>query len=285
MMFSLEIMTSILVDGVALGFILFMTSIGLTIVFGLMDIVNFAHGSIFMLGAFIGYEVFARTGNFFAGLAVAFITMSALGGLIEISLIKRVKGVLSKALVTLGLMLVIDRLVWLIWGDAKYIWTPPFLLTIIRIGGTAFHLYRLFLIGFGFTVMMICMLFFFKTRIGLIVRAGIIDKEMVETLGININNIFTLVFAIGAGLAGLGGAVIVPWQGAYSTLGMHYLVYAFAIVFIGGAGSIIGTLAASIIIGIVTQFMMYYIPYLTEASVFLVLLVTILLKPQGLFRR
>lgn len=283
---SLETLIVAVIDGLALGATLFMISSGLSLIFGLMGIVNFAHGSLFMLGAYIGYEVFSSTNSLALGLAAASASMSLLGGAIESGLLKRKSGdVLGQALITIGVMLLLDRMAWIIWGEATYKWVPEKLKGVVEIGGIIFYEYRLFLIAFGALVAAAVFSFLKYTNYGTIVRAAIEDREMVEALGIDVGKVFTATFILGSALAGLGGAVLVPWLGVYPTLGVTYLLYAFAIVVIGGVGSFTGTLAASMLVGVAQQLAAYYAPWLTEATIFILMLAVLLLRPEGLVRR
>lgn len=207
--------------------------------FWMQRIPNFSHGSLFMLGAFLGYETFVRTNNFVLGLAVAAVVIGALGAVIERWLLRRYIGrELTLILLTIGLMLLLDRIVWLRWDDVIYWWAPEYFIGTIEVAGLLFYKYRLFLVGFGFAIAIAMHLFLKYSRLGIIVRAGLDDSEMVEALGIDVKKAFTFMFAIGCCLAGLGGACVVPWLSASSSLGQNYLLYAFAIVVIGGVGSL-----------------------------------------------
>lgn len=281
----LEAIVAILVDGLALGMTLFMVASGFSLIFGLLRIPNFSHGSLFMLGAFLGYETFVRTNNFVLGLIVAAAAIGALGAIIERGLLRRYIGrELTLILLTIGLMLLLDRIVWLRWGDVIYWWSPEYFIGTIEVAGFLFYKYRLFLVGFGFALAILMHLFLKYSKLGIIVRAGLDDAEMVETLGIDVKRAFTFMFVIGCCLAGLGGACVVPWLSASSSLGQNYLLYAFAIVVIGGVGSFKGSFIASIIVGIAELFCMYFIPWFAEASIFIVMLIVLLLKPEGVVR-
>jgi branched-chain amino acid transport system permease protein len=282
---SLETLVVAIVDGLALGATLFLISSGLSLIFGLMGVVNFAHGSFFMLGAYIGYEVFASTNSFALGLLAAAASVAALGGAVEAGLLKRKGGdPLGQALITIGVMLLLDRLAWIVWGEATYKWVPDHLKGVVSVGGIVFYEYRLFLMGFGGAIALATLLFLKRTNYGTIVRAALEDREMVEALGVNVGRVYTATFIVGSALAGLGGAVLVPWLGAYPTLGITYLLYAFAIVVIGGIGSFPGTLAASMVVGVSQQLATYYAPWLAEATVFILMLLVLLARPEGLVR-
>ncbi|MEB3757039.1 MAG: branched-chain amino acid ABC transporter permease [Desulfurococcales archaeon] len=274
-----------LVDGLALGLSLFLLSSGLTIVFGLLGIVNFAHGSLFMWGAYIGYYVASTTGSFSLGIIAGLASMAIIGGLIKIGLLRDAhERPLAAAMLTIGLMFLFDRLALLIWGESTRMWGPRFLDGTISIGNIIFYKYRLFLIGVGIILFSFIYLLIKYSSFGIIVRAGIQDKEMVEALGINFDRVATWTFMLGAGLAGMSGFFFVPWIGVNPSTGMTFLLYAFAIVVIGGIESIEGTLIASIIVGIIQQYTMYYLPWLAEAVIFVLMLIVLLIKPYGLTR-
>jgi len=279
---SLEIFLSALVDGIALGFIFLMFSLGLSIIFGLMRIVNFAHGSMFTLGAYIGYEIASKTGNILYGLLAASASMALLGIVIERFLLKIRREPLAQVIITIGLMILLDRLAWIRWGDVSYIWYPQWLEGVIYAGPIIIYKYRLFLIVFGLFISILVYILFTKTKYGLFVRAGIDDREMIQAFGVNIERVFTATFSIGSMLAGLAGFLLVPWQGVYPLIGTNYLLNAFAIIIIGGIGSLEGTIIASILVGIIQQLCAYYVPYLTEVSLFIVMLSVLLTKPSGL---
>jgi branched-chain amino acid transport system permease protein len=282
---SLETLFSALVDGVALGFIFLLLSLGLSIVFGLMRIVNFSHGSIFTWGAYIGYEISSRTNNFFLGLLTSSLVAGLIGILTERFLLKIRREALAQVIITIGLMLLLDRLAWLRWGDITYIWFPQWLEGSVSIGPAIMYKYRVFLIVVGAILSTTIYYFFTRTKYGLIIRAGIDDREMIQTFGANIEGMFTLAFTIGSILAGVAGFLLVPWQGVYPSIGTNYLLYAFAIVVIGGIGSITGTIVASMLVGIAQQLCSYYVPYLTEISIFTIMILVLLLKPAGLLGR
>ncbi|MEM2203404.1 MAG: branched-chain amino acid ABC transporter permease [Sulfolobales archaeon] len=281
---ALEILVSAIIDGVALGFIFLLLSLGLSVIFGLMRIVNFAHGSMFMWGAYIGYEVSSRTGNLLAGILASASITGLMGFLIEYLLLKRLREPLTQAIITIGLMLLLDRVAWLRWGDITYIWLPPELEGTILLGPTIIYKYRLFVIAVGIALLIAVYIFFNRTRYGMIIRAGIDDREMIQAFGVNIERVFTGIFVVGSILAGVAGSILVPWQGVYPTLGINYLLYAFAIVVIGGIGSIGGTMVASLLAGLAQQLSAYYAPYLAEPSIFLLMLAVLMLRPSGLLR-
>lgn len=275
----------ILVDGLALGLSIFLLSSGLAVIFGMLDIVNFAHGSLFMWGAYIGYYTAARTGSFTLGLASSFTSMALLGAALRLSLLRDAhKNPLGAAMITLGLMFLLDRLALIIWGEPTRIWSPSYLKGSVELAGVVFYKYRLFLIPVGVALFTVIYVLVSKTYFGVVVRAGIHDKEMVEVLGVNFERAATLMFMLGAGLAGLSGFLFVPWIGVNPGVGVKFLLYAFAVVVIGGVESILGTLAASIAVGVLQEFTMYYIPWVTEAAVFILMLAVLIARPSSILR-
>jgi branched-chain amino acid transport system permease protein len=278
---SIEILLSAIIDGIALGFVLLMLSLGFSIIFGLMRIANFAHGSLFTLGAYLGFEVASRTGNIVYGLLAAS-SIGLIGLVIERFLLKPKRDPMMQVIITAGLMMLLDRLAWLRWGDVPYIWIPKGLEGVVRYGPIIMHSYRLFIIVVGIFISIVTYYLFTKTRYGLFVRAGIDDREMIQVFGVNIEKIFTITFAIGSILAGVAGFLLVPWQGVYPLIGTNYLLYAFAIVIIGGMGSIEGTIISSMLVGIIQQLCAYYVPYLSEVSIGIAMFLVLIMKPEGL---
>lgn len=310
-----------LVNGLALSMLLFLMVSGFFLIFGLCDVINFAHGAFFMLGGFMGYVLYLQTEavfldpslpfyllfgtNYFALSITAFIVsafgatavLALIGGGIEFFTIRRLYGnPIAQILLTVGFMFIITQVAEIIWGPPQfsYFIIPHSQLTYFFIsgtidlgGGVIFQTYRIFLIFLGFAVAGIMFIGFRKTRIGLQIQAGIEDSEMVEALGTNIRRLFTIVFMLGAGLAGLSGAILVPWIGANSGHGLTYLIYAFVIVVVGGAhyGRFEGTFFGALIVGLSIQFTSYFIPVLENIIVFIIMAAILIIKPGGLTGR
>jgi branched-chain amino acid transport system permease protein len=310
-----------LVNGLALSMLLFLMVSGFFLIFGLCDVINFAHGAFFMLGGFMGYVLYLQTeavlldpalpfylffgGNYFAVSITAFIAsafgataiLALIGGGIEFFTIRRLYGnPIAQILLTVGFMFIISQLSEIIWGPPQfsYFIIPNSQINYFFIsgtidlgGGVIFQTYRIFLIILGFAVAGLMFLGFRRTRIGLQIQAGIEDKEMVEALGTNIRRLFTIVFMLGAGLAGLSGAVLVPWIGANSGHGLTYLIYAFVIVVVGGAhyGRFEGTFFGALIVGLSIQFTSYFVPFLENIIVFIIMAIVLIIKPGGLTGR
>lgn len=278
-------LASALIDGLALSMLYFMIASGFSLIFGLEDIVNFAHGSFFMLGAFVSYEVVSYTGSFYLGLLAAGIAMAILAALIESGLLRRKFGnEMAIIMLTLGIMYIIHHGALLRYGAASstYGTIPSYIQGTLKPGPIILNKYRLFIIVLGFIIAGGVFLFLNRTNVGLIVRAGIDDVDMAKALGANTKRTFTLVFAIGSALAGLGGAAAVGWIYASVDLGLNYLFFAFAIVVIGGLGSFKGTFYAALLAGIIHELFAYYIPFLAGPSLFILMAAVLLLKPEGL---
>jgi len=307
-----------LVDGLALSMLLFLMVSGFFLIFGLCDVINFAHGAFFMLGGFIGFVIYLGTESllldptlpfhlffganpFFMSVTAfilsavgATVVLALIGGGIEFFTIRRLYGnALAQILLTVGFMFIITQISEIIWGTSvsTYFIIPNsqisyfFIAGVLDFGGALkFDLYRIFLIFLGLTVAGLMFLAFRRTRIGLQIQAGIEDSEMVEALGTNIRRLFTLVFMLGAGLAGLSGAVLVPWIGANTGNGLAYLIFAFVIVVVGGAhyGRFEGTFFGALIVGLSMQITANFMPELENIIVFIIMMIILIIKPGGL---
>lgn len=291
------------ISGISLAALFFMVSAGLSLIFGLMGILNFAHGAFFLWGAYIWFEVFNRTGNFPLALLAALVAGAVLGAVTERVFIRPIyRRPLSQILVTLGLGLVLTQLVIAIWGvQPQYFASIPGLGKTLRIGDFYVPSYKLFVIAIGVVVLGAVWTLLRFTRIGLIVRAGVENPAMVESLGINVSLVFLGVFALGAGLAALGGAVYAPYVNSTTTdMGQTVLLSAIIVVVLGGLGSYLGSAVGALVIGLAQIYVPYYTFELETSAVWphgwptnidssaaslisLVLLVAILLiRPQGL---
>lgn len=282
----MDVIVSLMINGLATGMLIFLLAAGLTIIFGLMDVLNFAHGGLFAWGAYMGVWTFAGTGNFLLAILAAIAAGAALGFIMERFIIKPVYGNhVAQILITLGVMIVMTELIYAIWGPNPVIAAlPAFLDGSWIVGGVVLIKYRLFIILVGLIVFAAIYFVLQRTRLGLIVRAGVMNKEMVEVLGINIRKVFMLVFLIGSGLAALGGVLFGPYSGVINgQIGMNYGILAFIVVVIGGMGNIIGSALAAVIVGLAGAFMAYYVPELSLAVNMLLMLLVLLFKPSGLF--
>lgn len=276
---------NVLLNGLAVGMLYFLLASGLSLIFGLMSVLNFAHGAFFMLGAYAGLMVFNRTGSFWWGLAGGLVAGAIIGVLVELLAVRTVYGNhLYQALLTLGLGLVFEEGVRWIWGPTIQTMPPlpAYLTGSVDIGGMPFARYRLFLIVFGAVIMLLFWLFLARTKLGMTIRAGVENREVLQALGVNVPLIFTFVFALGGALAGLGGMAAAPFMGVHPGLGLDNGMKAFIIVVVGGFGSYAGAMAASLLVGIAGAFVAQYVPALAVAFNVGLMAIVLLLRPQGL---
>jgi branched-chain amino acid transport system permease protein len=281
-----DVLINLSLNGLATGMLIFLLAAGLTLIFGLMDVLNFAHGGLFAWGAYSGIWIYSSTGSFFAGIIGAVLTGMILGIITERWIIKPVYGNhVQQILITLGLMLVLSEMLKVVWGPNQIsAVTPDYLSGSWEFGGIIIIKYRVFIIAVGFAVFLAVQYLLKKTKIGLVVRAGVMNKEMVQSLGVNIQRVFMFVFMIGAGMAALGGMLLGPYSGViYADMGMEFAILAFIVVVIGGMGSFTGSVMAAILVGLSGSFMAYYVPDLALAANMLLMAVVLIFRPQGLF--
>ncbi|MEC1721772.1 branched-chain amino acid ABC transporter permease [Schinkia azotoformans] len=281
----MDILVNITINGLATGMLIFLLAAGLTLIFGLMDVLNFAHGALFLWGAYVGIWTYGETNNFVIGMIAAIISGALLGYLLERFIIKPVYGNhIQQILITLGAMLVMGELVKVVWGpniiEAK---VPPFLNGSWEFGDIIIIKYRIFIILVGFIVFGGLLFLLNKTKLGLIVRAGVMNKEMVQALGIDIRKIFLFVFILGAAMAGLAGILLGPYSGViHAEIGLEYGILAFIVVIIGGMGSVLGSAMAAVLVGILGAYAAYFVPDLAVAVNMLSMLIILIFKPSGL---
>jgi branched-chain amino acid transport system permease protein len=283
---SLAALAAQVFTGLVLGMIFVLLAIGLSLIFGLMTVVNFSHGALYMLGAFIGFSLLRLTGSFAAALVLAPLLVGALGLLVERFLIRRLYGRSpdDPLLLTFGLSLVIVESARLIWGKIGLTLDPPRALAgAVNLGFTYFPTYRLFVIAVTALVLVGLWLFLEKTNVGLVIRAGSRDPLMVRALGFDIGRIWFLVFGIGAGLAGLAGILAGPMRGAYAEMGVTIIIESFVVVVVGGMGSLLGAVVSGLLIGQIVSLTTFFAPKLAEIIVFITMAVVLLLRPSGLF--
>lgn len=282
----MELILSLLINGLATGMLIFLLAAGLTLIFGLMDVLNFAHGGLFVWGAYVGIFTYVWSESFLIGMIGAILTGVLLGFVTEKIIIKPVYGNhVSQILITLGFMIVLTEMIKVVFGpNGIPVQVPTLLAGSWELGDVIIIKYRLFIIIIGFVVFGIFQYILTKTKVGLIVRAGVMNKEMVQALGINIQRVFLIVFMVGAALAALGGMLMAPYSGViYAEMGMEYAILGFIVVVIGGMGSYSGTLLASILVGLAGSFMAYYVPYLSLAVNMILMVIVLVFRPQGLF--
>jgi len=261
-------------------------AIGLSLIFGLMTVVNFAHGALFMLGAYFGVFLLTYTRSFWVALIVAPLMVGVLGLIMERYLIRRLYGRSpdDPLLLTFGLSLILVEGVKVFWGKIGLTLDPPRALAgAVDLGFMAFPAYRLFLIVIIVAVLVGLYLFLGRTNIGLIIRAGSRDPLMVRALGIDLGRVWLVVFGIGAALAGLAGILAGPMRGAYAEMGVTMVIESFVVIVVGGMGSLLGAVVAGLLIGQVVSLTTLFLPKAAEIMVFLVMAVVLLVRPSGLF--
>ncbi|WP_456316877.1 ABC transporter permease [Teichococcus globiformis] len=282
-------------NGLASASSLFLVASGLTVIFGVSRIVNFAHGSFYMLGAYLGWTLLSQGPladagfwGFWGGILLAALAVGALGALAETAILRRIYQApeLFQLLATFALVLVVQDLVLLLWGaDDKFGPRAPLLRGAVQILGLRFPLYDLFLIAVGPVVLGLLWLLFHRTRFGILLRAATQDREMVAALGVDQKLLFTGVFALGSALAGLGGALQIPREAVTIHMDMAVIVQAFVVVVVGGLGSLPGAFLAALLIGELHAFGILVFPRITLVLVFLVMAVVLVLRPYGLLGR
>jgi branched-chain amino acid transport system permease protein len=272
--------------GLVLGMVYVLLAIGLSLIFGLMTVLNFAHGALFMLGAYFGVFLLTYTKSFWIALIVAPLMVGALGLLMERFLIRRLYGRSpdDPLLLTFGLSLILVEGVKLIWGKIGLTLDPPRALAgTVNLGFMSFPAYRIFLIGVTVAVLIGLYFFLGRTNIGLIIRAGSRDPLMVRALGIDLGRVWLVVFGIGTALAGLAGILAGPMRGAYAEMGVTMVIESFVVIVVGGMGSLFGAVVAGLLIGQVVGLTTLFVPKAAEIMVFVVMAVVLLVRPSGLF--
>jgi branched-chain amino acid transport system permease protein len=291
-------------NGLQFGLLLFLLAAGLTLVFGIMDLVNLAHGSLYMIGAYFAATFAAFTGSFLLGAALALIATLLVGMLVEVVVMRRLYGRdhLDHVLGTFGLILFFDELVRLIWGPAGMsLPLPSWLNSAVQVlPGIYYSAYKLSIIIVAFAVAAFLYLLVMRTRIGMLIRAGASNREMVGALGINIKLLFTLVFGLGAALAGLAGLMQAPILTVQIGMGESILILAFVVTVIGGIGSIRGAFVAAIMVGFIDTLGRAYFPdilrmmfsketaataapALSSMLIYLLMALVLIVRPTGLF--
>jgi branched-chain amino acid transport system permease protein len=284
-MYPPELYVNLALNGLSLGMLYFLLCSGFSLVFGLLRVLNFAHGSLIMWGAYLGVFIARGVDAFSVALVVTALAIGVIGALIEFFLIRRLYGnELFQLLLTFGLIFILDEAVKLIWGPGVIVVSKPqFLQGSVMIMGEPLAVYRLFILAVGGVVCLSIFILLKKTRLGLIIRAGIENKEMVRALGININQVFTLICLLGGVLAGLAGVVMAGFSGLNPEMGVNQIITILVIVVIGGLGSFMGTACAALIVGLTEAFVGFFLPELAMISLFVVMFVVLSIKPTGLF--
>src|SRR6478672_3874224 len=291
-------------NGIQLGLLLFLLAAGLTLVFGIMDLVNLAHGSLYMLGAYFAATFATLTGSFTLALILALVASLIAGMVLEVIAIRPLSGRdhLDQVLGTFGLLLFFNELVRLIWGPAGMTLSlPPEMLTAVQIlPGVYYPIYRLVIILATLAVAGLLYTLVMRTRLGMLIRAGASNREMVGALGINIKLLYTLVFGLGAALAGFAGVVQAPILTVQIGMGENILILAFVVIIIGGIGSIRGAFVAAVIVGLIDTLGRAFLPdmlrhmlstnaasslgpALSSMSIYVLMAAILVFRPEGLF--
>lgn len=275
-------------NGLSWGMLLFLIAVGLTTVFGVMGVLNFAHGSLFMLGAYLCMQAMQYFDSFWLGLLIGPLCTVFIGILIEKYLLKKVysRDVTFQLLLTFAVLLILDDAVRMIWGSGYHIVEPPVILSgIINIFGQDYPIYRFFLILIGPLLGGLLWSFFHFTKWGKIIRAASFDNIMAEGVGINVPLIYTVVFALGTWLAALGGALAAPQQSLNPAMGEKIIIESFIVVVVGGMGSFPGAFVGALLLGLLESFGTVFAGRLQMAIPYILLAVVLLIKPHGLFRK
>jgi branched-chain amino acid transport system permease protein len=275
-----------MLHGLAYGMLLFLVSSGLTLVFGMMSVLNLAHASFYMLGAYFSYQMLKWIGNFWVGLIVCPILVALLGILMERFLLRRVHagGHVQEFVLTAGIAFVVTEAVKWIWGTEPLPVPIPGLLSgSVDIMGNVYPVYRLFILFFSIVVLAFMAYILMKTRLGITVRAAVADRDMVSALGTNTPFVFMLVMGMGTWLAGLAGVIAGPFISTYPGMAGEILVDCFVVTVTGGLGSLVGAVVASFLIGQLSSFGILLIPRFAIVFVFLLMAVVLIIKPAGLF--
>ena len=278
-----------LLNGVQYGLLLFLLSIGLTLIFGVMGVINLAHGSFFMLGAYFAFACLGRGLSFAATLLLSLFAVTLVGLVTERLVLRPIyrQGHLDQVLLTFGLILIFNEAVRMIWGaEIRSLPVPElFQGTVPLFGGQHYPIYRLFVTAFALLLGGGLWLLIYRTRLGMVIRAGAVNREMVAALGINIDLLFTAVFGLGAGLAALSGIIASPILSIYPGMGEEIIILTFVVVVVGGLGSLQGALLASLLIGIGDTFGKALLPQLSAVMVYVLMVLVLLFRPHGLFSR
>jgi branched-chain amino acid transport system permease protein len=273
-------------NGVSFGALLFLLASGLSLIFGVMNIVNVAHGSYFMLGGYIGYSVLAKTGSFILASIVGAACVAVLGVAMHFLFLRRYTTHFPQVLMTMGFALIFRDLALMIWGgDPIYLAAPTLLRGSFEVGELVFPIYRVVVILIAVLVAIALWLFNEKTSLGAKLRATVDDAEMARGIGINVQFVSSFMFGLGAFLAAFGGVVGAPFLGVYAGIDFDILPLAFVVVIIGGMGSLKGAAVGSILVGMVDTFGKALIPDLSYFTLFLPMAIILAIKPTGLFGR
>ncbi|MEE4166309.1 MAG: branched-chain amino acid ABC transporter permease [Desulfocapsaceae bacterium] len=293
-----------LLNGFQLGITLFLMSAGLTLIFGIMQVINLAHGSFYMIGAYVGATVVGATGSFLLGAVAALGAAATVGMVVEFLVLRHLydRDHLSQVLATFGLILFFNELTRMIWGRQPLFMDVPAAISgsVELLPGLVYPIYRLVIIGVGVFVAILLWLLFSRTRTGMQIRAGASDRQMIGALGVNINLLYTLVFGLGTLLAGLAGVMAGPILSVESGMGESILILTFVVIVIGGIGSIRGAVVGALLVGIVDTMGRAFLPgilrlflsgshadsggaALASMAIYILMAAVLIWRPRGLF--
>jgi branched-subunit amino acid ABC-type transport system permease component len=285
--YLLAVLLPQLLHGLVFGAALGLLALGLTVIFGLLGVMNFAHGELFMLGAYAGLGVIAATGSFWVALIAAPLIVGVVAAVTEVATLRPIyqREPLYGLILTFGLALVFREGVRQIWGGDMRRILPPFPGSTPLLGMT-YPNYRLFLLAASAVVLLGIWLFFTRTRAGIIVRAAVQDAEMLDGLGVNVRRVFTLTFAASGALAALAGLLLAPVFTVYPQMGVEMILLAFIVVILGGMGSLGGSVAAAFIIGVAQSlFSLWMNPQRVAIAIFGIMIIVLIVRPRGLYGR
>lgn len=277
-------------NGLTLAALYFVVASGFTLIFGLLRTTNMAHGSFYLLGAYVGYSVADATGSWLLGVVVGFISVALVGLVVQLGLLRRMTGQdLREALVTIALSIIVADLLLARYGGLTYQYAPPPLISgstpLPFAAGGAYPTFRLFLLLAAAAIGGALWLLLNRTKVGIWIRAGIDDRSMVSALGVNISRVFTFVFALGAGLAGLAGVIGASALSVSPGEDGRYLLSSLVVVIVGGMGSLGGAVVGALIIGLAEQYGLFYIPTYSVVLTFLIMAAVLVVRPHGLMGR
>ncbi|MBS7649931.1 MAG: branched-chain amino acid ABC transporter permease [Halobacteria archaeon] len=284
-MISPELIVTAILNGLSIAMTLALVALGMGLIFGLMHVPNFAQGNFFALGAYMAFSIAVLTGNFWLAIPIGALCVALTGFLFEPVLLRRMYGrpIPDILIIMYGILLITYDTIEVIWGSVGLpVNTPPELAGAIPMALVEYPAYRMFQIVFSGIVCIVFYLFLKKTKIGLLIRAGVQDRGMVQALGININKIFLTGFCIGIGMAGLGGVIVAPFTQVFPLMGNEIIIKIFVVVVLGGIGSFRGTLLAALILGWASAFSALVWPPLSEIVIFFILGATLIARPGGI---
>ncbi len=286
MEFTPALLVTFILNGLSIAMVLILFASGLSIVAGMIDVINIAHGSLFMLGAYFAVSLLALTGNYFVALIVAPLFVMLVAVLLEVFTIRPLytRDPVYNLLLTFGLSLILINAVQILWGpDVQTLPIPSMAQGRVSILGAAYPKYRVMVLVFCTVIMLAILAFFRYSNYGLILRAGISDIEMLNALGVNISRTFTWVYAGGAGLAAVAGIVVGPLLTVYPEMGFEIIIDGFIVLVIGGMGSLTGAIIGSLILGMAESFGVLIIPGFTKSIIYGVMVLVLVFFPRGLF--